>query len=171
MTSLQALASSATPEHYTPSKYIAAADLTMGGIDLDPASCAEAQERVQASRFYTFEDDGLNLPWAGRVFCNPPGDPRGQLPQMFWERMALHIDAGTVTQFVWVAFNISHLRTMQNGALWLLEHCDVFIPESRIKFTGGSPTKDNAILYWGNRGWAFRRHFAPIGGAFWKGNR
>ena len=44
----------------------------MGEIDLDPASCAfPAQQVVRATTFYTKEQNGLTLPWRGRVRAEP----------------------------------------------------------------------------------------------------
>jgi len=71
-------------EWYAPVRCAYSAHLAMGGVDLDPASCAETQHRVGAEHYYTKEDDGLVRPWAGRVWLNPPlcawgGEPlRGQ---------------------------------------------------------------------------------------------
>jgi len=59
-------------EWYTPSVYIEAAREVLGEIDLDPASCAVANEIVKATTYYTKEQDGLQLPFYGRIWCNPP---------------------------------------------------------------------------------------------------
>lgn len=61
-------------ELYTPKKFVDAARIVLGGhIDLDPFSCAVANETVRATRIYTTHQDGYQMPWnAKTVWCNPP---------------------------------------------------------------------------------------------------
>ncbi len=68
--------SSESNEHYTPIAIVEAARKTLGAIDLDPASCDEANEVVRAELFYGPNGrraNGFREEWYGRVFLNPPG--------------------------------------------------------------------------------------------------
>src|SRR5512146_2625457 len=76
--------SSASNEHYTPPQIVEASRATMGGIDLDPASCALANEVVQARFWFDIaaraREWGTQAPHASpsyqqpsRFFVNPPG--------------------------------------------------------------------------------------------------
>ena len=70
MPASKAMFSSESNEHYTPTRILDMAVSVMGAIDLDPAS--DPGRRVRAAQHFTMSDDGLNQPWHGRVFCNPP---------------------------------------------------------------------------------------------------
>ncbi len=130
---------SASNEHYTPPAIVHAARATMGGIDLDPASCALANEVVQATAF--FEKDGLGWKWDNRwtqnphpskLFLNPPGglldretfEPvtskvghsPGQLVSsiaVWWHKLVHEWSIGNVEQAVFVCFNLEVLRSTQ----------------------------------------------------------
>jgi hypothetical protein len=88
-------------EWYTRPEFVTAARTVLGGIDLDPASCAKAQEVVQAERYYSLSErgeDGLRQEWAGRVFLNPPFS----IANKFGSKLLAHYDAGDVSAAVMV---------------------------------------------------------------------
>ncbi len=95
-------------EWYTPARYVDAARAVMRGIDLDPASCKEANMVVRASKFYTKHDNGLEHPWYGRVWLNPPygrvhpeltGSTRSWQP-LFIQKLVREYESGNVEQAI-----------------------------------------------------------------------
>lgn len=53
----------------TKASYFASLEREFGAFDLDP--CA-TKANAKALQYYEKRDDGLEQPWHGRVFCNPP---------------------------------------------------------------------------------------------------
>jgi hypothetical protein len=146
------LSLSESAEHYTPPHVIELVHATLGWIDVDPCSSDKAQKMVQAKTYWTKKDDGLTKPWMGKVFINPPGNPAGTLPKVFWSKLQHEIAAGHTKEFIWLGFNIAHLRTLQPSTL--LARCSICVPVKRMQFIaddkpGKHPTKDNVLLYWG----------------------
>ena len=72
LSSREVLNSSASDEHYTPTGYVELARSVMGSIDLDPASNATAQQWIKADNYFTQAVNGLEQPWRGRLWLNPP---------------------------------------------------------------------------------------------------
>lgn len=162
-----------SPEHYTPTEWIERVKGVMGDIDIDPASSDVAQEVVQAKNYYTVESDGLSQEWHGRVFINPPGDKTGKIVRLFWSKLVLELVRNHVSEFIWLAFNISQLRTLQhpekpfmfdgNKTREVLENSSVCVPSSRIHFTARHPTRDSAFIYTGPNKDKFKELFGPHG--------
>ncbi len=73
------LTASGSSEAYTPPFILEAGRQALGGvIDLDPFSCAVANEEVRARRFFTEKENGFVLPYGTKaqpstVWSNPPG--------------------------------------------------------------------------------------------------
>jgi hypothetical protein len=125
----------------------------MGGIDLDPASCGEANKTVQADLFFTREDDSLNLPWEGNIFLNPPGPIKGDkstkgIVNRFWEKLVSEWYSRRVCQAIFVCFSIEQLQTLQNSKYSPFDFC-ICVPKKRVAFIGGgiSPCHGNAIVW------------------------
>lgn len=150
-------------EWYTPAEYIEAAREAMGGIDLDPASSAKAQEAVKAAEFFTIQRDGLSQAWHGRVWMNPPyAQP---LISNFIEKLITETSEGRVEQ----AIVLTHNST---DTIWFHRLEEV---AARICFTRGrvafidpqgdrcAPTQGQAFFYLGENEAAFTSVFSRYG--------
>jgi ParB family chromosome partitioning protein len=147
-------------EWYSPAEIVEAARATMGGIDLDPASCPAANEIVRAGRFYSIADDGLAQPWSGRVWLNPPYG--GHAPK-FVERFREHFAAGSVAQGCLLLAD-HHLNTRWFAALAAFAPIGC-TPEVRPQFSGKTtrPRHGSLVLGIGVDAERFEGSFAPLG--------
>lgn len=152
-----ALTSSESNEWYTPAPYIEAARRALGGFDLDPASCEEANRIIQAARYFTEQDDGLKQEWKGRVWLNPP---YGRLAGGFIARLAEQYAAGNVVAAVTLiassATSTSWFRPLWDGTLCFTDH--------RINFNGVKGNTTGSIFaYLGPEPGAFQDEFEQFG--------
>lgn len=140
-----------TGEHewYTPAEYLDAARQVLGAIDLDPASTDTANDVVQAAEYFNADQNGLEQPWAGRVWMNPPYSY--PLVEDFSQRLAEHVESGAVTAAVVLVNNATETQWFQRLASVSSALC---FPASRIRFWNPSketaaPLQGQALLYVG----------------------
>lgn len=108
----------------------------LGCIDLDPMSCEDANEVVQAKKIYTIKDNGLLKPWKGRVYLNPPYS-RGNISRAV-DKFAAHIRSGEIKQ----AITLTNSSTDTDWYHVLDELASArCIPGERIKFWGPNPQR------------------------------
>ena len=152
-------------EWYTPEHVIDAAAQVMGDIDLDPASNANANRIVNALNFYTKDDNGLEQPWVGRVWLNPPYDNVGP-----WvEKLIAEYEAGNVSEAVLLVNANTETRWFER--LWNYSICFI---RGRLKFwnpektTGVGAPHGNAAIYVGPHSGAerFAEEFKKLGTVF-----
>lgn len=135
--------------YITPRYILDAARRTMGGIDLDPASSAKANEFVEAERYFTERDDGLKQRWGGRVWLNPPYTRA--ILSAFVDRLTEHLDSRHVTQACLLVNNSTDADFFHRA----LNHAVAFcLLAGRVRFhladgspTHGSPIQGQVILY------------------------
>jgi len=136
----------------------------LGDFDLDPCAAPLPRPWNIAEKHYTLSEgqDGLLLPWSGRVFCNPPYGPHVGL----WMRKMISHGNGIALIFARVETNVWQ-RIIWPGAKGIL------FPDRRIAFcrpdgtpgsTAGAPSAlvafseaDAEILRRGSIGGIFTR--------------
>jgi phage N-6-adenine-methyltransferase len=150
-------------EWYTPSDYIEAARKALGGIDLDPASSALAQETVKAGQFFTKDTDGLKQAWHGNVWMNPPyAQP---LVGQFVDKLCTAYGDGDVQAAIVLVNNATETAWGQQ----LLESATAAVfPKARIRFLDpqgnpGAPLQGQMFVYLGGHHIDFAREFARYG--------
>lgn len=174
--------SAATNRWGTADDIVERARRCMGGITLDPCSEAKFNDIVQADTYYSLlerDEDGLALPWFGKILLNPPGKGHGKpagkgkkktLVRLFWEKML----SETFEQCVYVGFS--------NNQLGILADCDAHptdfsicylrkrigfnrhdnVPKKGVK-AKGSPSHQNFIAGINIPHDAFVREFGDLG--------
>lgn len=130
MTANQVLRNSGNDEWYTPPEIIDAARSTLRGIELDPATNQEAQDWIQASRFFTIKDDALTKEWQARtVWMNPPYS--GKKIGLFVERLCGAYLSGEIEEAIMLTNSATETKWFQLAAM-----CSqgLLLFSSRIKF-------------------------------------
>ena len=151
----------------TPPEYVDMARKVMGSIELDPASCLEANEMfVNANRFFSQQDDGLAQDWSSEsLWMNPPYSKRGAYE--FAKKFAEECDEGHVGQAVVLVNSATGTRAFR----YLFDTCDaICFCNKRIQFhqTNGSVSttsnsKEQLFFYRGRRVKKFQKVFGGIG--------
>jgi len=152
-------------ENYTPPEILSRVRIALGGqIDLDPASCDIAQCVIKARDYYTIKDDGLMLPWYGRVFLNPPySQPACRL---FVRKLIASHKAGHVRKAVLLMNASVSTIAFHEAAAYALRTC---LPKGRIGFwrpTGEIRNQnryDQVFFWFGYHTGNFEKAFSDFG--------
>jgi hypothetical protein len=139
-------------EHYTPSLIVEPSRHVLGGFDLDPASCTEANATVHADAIFTEADGGLFQDWWGRVFLNPPGGklhkstlepikkgPGLSAAAVWWAKLWNEWRIGRVDSAIFVAFSLNLFQNAQRfdaDGVPPPQSFPFVVPRKRIEFYG-----------------------------------
>jgi phage N-6-adenine-methyltransferase len=150
-------------EWYTPGPYIEMAREVLGKIDLDPATNQHAQKWIKATRYFTKDNDGLEHPWTGRVWLNPPymqPDIQQFVEKLVGEFQSKRTEAAILLTHNYTDTAWFHLAAGSCNA--------ICFTRGRIRFidTDGaqaSPTQGQAYFYFVSDIGGFAKRFGEIG--------
>lgn len=150
-------------EWYTPELHLTLARQVLGTIDLDPASSDVANRTVQATAFFSEGTNGLEKPWNGNVWLNPPyAQPA---IAHFADKMVAEWKSGNVTAAIVLTHNYTDTAWFHVLAGAATAIC---FTRGRVRFvspTGelAAPTQGQAFFYFGHDIAAFASAFSGIG--------
>lgn len=141
---LKALFTSDSEEWYTPQHIIDSVIELFGEIDLDPCSNSKVNPNVKAREYYTQNDNGLEKPWHGKVYMNPP---YGRVISDWVEKVCSEYECGNLTDAIL-------LLPARTDTAWMAKvrefpRCYV---RGRLKFSGSenSAPFPNVVVYMGS---------------------
>jgi phage N-6-adenine-methyltransferase len=157
------VASSNTPEWYTPQWLLQEVYSVLGEVDLDPAAPLPPYTQwVKARQYYT-EADGksLGVVWRGKVYLNPP---YGRKIGVWVAKLAEHYKLKYVSEAILLV--PARTDTQWFTDVWAAD-CLCFIM-GRLKFEGPSQGKNTAtfpsvVAYYGSQWVRFAKAFSRIG--------
>jgi len=145
-------------EYYTPVEIVDAARKAMGGIDLDPASSIAANAYVRAKNIYTISDNGLVMPWKGRVWMNHPFSRDGN--KAWIEKLLTSWSSGDVPQACCITYAATSERwfrdLMDFPQCFLSPRTNYLLPDGTVK---RGVTKGSVVTYLGDNQVKFCREF------------
>ena len=103
-------------------------------FDLDVASPSEPLSWLPARKRYTVADDGLNMPWHGLVWCNPPYSA----PTAWCRRWVEHPDG-----FLLIRADLS-----SGGPFRAISAASsLYVPAKRIQFVNGHGAGSGSVNF------------------------
>ncbi len=144
--------SSRTDVWLTPVWLVEKIKKVLGNIDLDPASCSLANERIHASLY--FAEKGLENEWPpGTIYLNPPGGKTKNKSNvgLWWKKFIEH--RPQMTHGIFMGFSLECLQNTQNKGVPSV--CDFLmcVPKQRVRFDdhmgnpGKAPSHSSVIVY------------------------
>lgn len=163
--------SSISDEWYTPADVAQSATAALGGhIDLDPASCFQANRIIGAKTYYTKEHSGLEPchPWRGTIWLNPPYGRGDYSAAKFTSRLISEFKAKNVSAAI-TCLNVNSACSLWFDDIWTNASVHL-VWRGRINFAGptdisSSPSKGTILSYFGSEEVRFLNVFGARGHA------
>ena len=158
-------------DNYTPSDYVSYFRDLFGYFDLDPFSCAAANQTVEASTYWTKDDDALTKDWSKYKlkWCNPPYSNMDRCIAKILEYKHIgntFVLTNSNTDSDW--YQNAARATKDNGAYLLFNKRIEFVNSKRIlrkQLTGkgSGNNKGQTLFYYGDCVAEFADHARILG--------